>query len=704
MIMKTVDEKDSSASQKKTVSLQKNRSSGEIGKKMNRGIHKINRSPIKADKLKKLKPAPVKGTKFYNKPRKMPGSLVAGANGVKAAGNVVSTAAAPLDAVSQAANIDTNKGGDVGSEALKLGVQTAAYTVKSAEAAKTAAYTTGKAVLTAGKAGAKVIDPAQRNKLVHKIKREFKGFKVSVGKTVRNSKKITYGILHLRNSAARAELKKAIGQGLKKTVKRNVRKMLTPSAEEVRRKRLNAKLKWYSREHKAPVDLTKKVFTTAAAPVKLVGKPVEIVKNQIQSANIDTSKSGDMGLEALKLAGQTSGYAEKALSSAATVIKTTGKGIQKSTKAISTVVDPYKRHHLKKRIKRSVKPFKQDLKKVANGTKKVVKSTAKAAKATSKAATQATKAASNAAKQAAKTTAQAIARVASFLTSTSPWSWIIIGILIIVLVISMLVSSITSVSGGSLTGGGGWVFDDEEQNTPEDVYENYKEYVEETRSVVSNKVKSSLTSTVEGFCEPVPANEPQRIISYYDIDSSYTFFPAPGGKTTITDEIADFKLTNEEYAEFLSLLFVVMTREKQTADEETDVTIYDFDFKREDIETLIGDVNINTCRWGSTYIYKTAVTTSPVACPGEACKKRYLSGCRDDYYYDDNGVKHYYCTGHPYCPINHTKMTVKLYTIEDYTQKDITEIYNMTDNEKIRYNASKAIIQALLDDYGGEGT
>lgn len=693
--MKSVDG-NISAGQKK-VSLQKSRSNGKLGKKMNRDISTINRSPIKAEKLKNLKPADIKKTKYFSKPIKIPGSLKASIKGAKVAGKAILAPDIPLDAVSldtvsRVAKVDTNKGGDIGAEALKLGVQTAAYTEKGAQTISSVGHTTGKVLSAAGKAGAKVIDPAQRSKLLHKIKREFKGFKVSVGKTVRNSKKITYGILHLRNSAARAELKKTIGQGLKKTVKRNVRKMLTPSAEEVRRKRLNAKLKWYSREHKAPVDLTKKVFTTAAAPVKLVGKPVEIVKNQIQSANIDTSKSGDMGSEALKLAGQTSGYAERALSSAATVIKTTGKGIQKSTKAISTVADPYKRHQLKKRIKRSVKPFKQDLKRVANGTKKVAQGTAKAAKAASKAATQA-----------AKTTAQAVTKVASFLASTSPWSWLIIAVLLIVVIIVMLVSSATAVSGGSLTGGGGWVFDDDEQNNPEEVYENYKEYVDETQSVVSSKVKSSLTSTVEGFCEPVPANEPQRIISYYDIDSSYTFFPATGGKTTITNEISDFKLTNEEYAEFLSLLFVVMTREKQTADGETDVTIYDFDFKREDIETLIGDVNTNTCRWGETYIYKTAVTTSPVACPGEACKKRYLSGCRDDYYYDDNGVKHYYCTGHPYCPINHTKMTVKLYTIEDYTQKDITEIYNMTDNEKIRYNASKAIIQALLDDYGGEG-
>ena len=56
-----------------------------------------------------------------------------------------------------------------------------------------------------------------------------------------------------------------------------------------------------------------------------------------------------------------------------------------------------------------------------------------------------------------------------------------------------------------------------------------------------------------------------------------------------------------------------------------------------------------------------------------------------------------YCKGHPYCPVNHTKMTVQLYTVKDYYNKDYPEIYNFTDNEKARYEASKAIIQGLLD-------
>ena len=42
-------------------------------------------------------------------------------------------------------------------------------------------------------------------------------------------------------------------------------------------------------------------------------------------------------------------------------------------------------------------------------------------------------------------------------------------------------------------------------------------------------------------------------------------------------------------------------------------------------------------------------------------------------------------------------MTVQLYTIKDYYGMDYPDIYHFTDNEKARYEASKAVIQAMLD-------
>ena len=703
---------------KSPISLQKahNGSIG-IAKKMDKSIKAMNRSPINVNKLR-LAPKNTRSTKWYNKSRELPISLVAATKAAKLSGRVA--AAAPLDGVSRYANTDVSKSNDTGAEALKLGVQVSAYGAKGINAVSTAANTTGNAIAKAGKAGAKAIDPVQRSKLIHKIKREFKGFQISVAKTARNTKTISYGILHLNNSSARAALKKTVSQGLKKSFKRNAKKLLSPSAEEVKRRRHNAKLKWYSREQKAPIDLSQKAFTTAAVPLKVVSKPLDVVKGQVHSMSADTNKSGDTGTEGLKLAGQTSGYAEKALSTATSTVKHTNNGIKKSAKGISKVAAPYQRHKLQKSVKRSVKPLKQDLKKVANGTKQAAAQSAKAAKAAANASKQAAKSAANASKQAAKIVAESVAKVASFLTSTSPWSWIIILIIIVVIFIVMMVSSVGMGTIGTLTGGAGWVFDDEEPEKPEEIYENFKEYVEETSTVIKNLVKTPLIGAVEGFCIPQDPDEPDKILRYEDADHNRVYFPAEYGKTSCTNYISEFKLSNEEYAEFLSLLFVLMTREKQQEDGEPDTTIYDFDFKRSDIEELIGKVQSssvingvasvpagpggNSCKYGPTYLYKATTTRSPVACPGEACEREYRDGCYDAYVDDpDTGERTYFCTGHPYCPINHTEMKVELFTAKEYYQKDIFEIYNMTEAEKTRYAASQAIIQKLLEDYGGAG-
>lgn len=152
---------------------------------------------------------------------------------------------------------------------------------------------------------------------------------------------------------------------------------------------------------------------------------------------------------------------------------------------------------------------------------------------------------------------------------------------------------------------------------------------------------------------------------------------------------------------YMSLLFVLMTREKQQADGVTDDTIYDFDFKKEDFEEFMKTVNENSCRWGDTFVIKTAVETSPEYCPGQDCKTKTKPGCKCASYTDEEGKVHEYCKGHPYCPKNHTKLTVKLYTVKDYYGKEYPEIYNFTENEKKRYEASKAIIQGMIDYWEG---
>ena len=85
----------------------------------------------------------------------------------------------------------------------------------------------------------------------------------------------------------------------------------------------------------------------------------------------------------------------------------------------------------------------------------------------------------------------------------------------------------------------------------------------------------------------------------------------------------------------------------------------------------------------------------------ENCKIKYKSD-RCASYTDADGHKHYYCKGHPYCPINHTEKKVSLYKVTDYYDKSIEEIYNFSEAEKERYNLSKTIISMLIEEYGSE--
>ena len=176
-------------------------------------------------------------------------------------------------------------------------------------------------------------------------------------------------------------------------------------------------------------------------------------------------------------------------------------------------------------------------------------------------------------------------------------------------------------------------------------------------------------------------------------------YPASGADSTINPIIEQFG--TDDYADYMSLLFVLMTREKQQADGVPDDTIYDFDFKKEDFEEFMKTVNENSCRWGDTFVIKTAVETSPEYCPGQDCKTKTKPGCKCASYTDEEGKVHEYCKGHPYCPKNHTKLTVKIYTVKDYYGKEYPEIYNFTENEKKRYEASKAIIQGMIDYWEG---
>ncbi len=259
----------------------------------------------------------------------------------------------------------------------------------------------------------------------------------------------------------------------------------------------------------------------------------------------------------------------------------------------------------------------------------------------------------------------------------------------------VLVSNI----GGQTAGGGAWVIDDSAPNTPQDIYKNLEKFLDEAEKSLDDKVQKPLKNEITGFCNG-DTNKPRRILEYVSENNTVLYFPASGHDTIVNGYIDDFDL--EFYPDFLAALFVLMTRDKQKADGTDDTTIYDFDFKRSDFEDLLGTVDANSCKYGSTYVYKTTTEIPNCACPGENCETEYRTGCKCASYTDEDGHKHYYCGGHPYCPHTHTKLQVRLYTIQEYTDRPLSDIYSFSDNENIRFEAAKAFIDGLIRDYGGD--
>lgn len=427
---------------------------------------------------------------------------------------------------------------------------------------------------------------------------------------------------------------------------------------------------------------------------RIAKKPVEVLKQEFYSK----SDKNETGVEAAKLGLKTYDYAERGVK---TTVETGVKTVKKGTRLTKRVY--HKLHkttsaELKRTLRKRV--FRNKLKTQVNYmAKQAVRKGAKAAgKATANAAKKAAQTAYKAAQAAAKAIASAVSKIVGLIVETMPWSLIVIGAILLILIIALMFGSLLGGASGSVAGGGAWLVDDNSSQTPEEIYEGYKKFIEQAKEVMQTQAKDALKDKVSAFCNS-DTTAPRKIIQYIDKDHNILRFPASGADSTINPIIEQFG--TEDYADYMSLLFVLMTREKQQADGVPDDTIYDFDFKKEDFEEFMKTVNENSCRWGDTFVIKTAVETSPEYCPGQNCKTKTKPGCKCASYTDEEGKVHEYCKGHPYCPKNHTKLTVKLYTVKDYYGKEYPEIYNFTENEKKRYEASKAIIQGMIDYWEG---
>ena len=491
-----------------------------------------------------------------------------------------------------------------------------------------------------------------------------------------------------KQAAKAATIKAAKAMPPKLTSKTTVKHGIKFNPSRLRFKRLSngqlKKLKFSGKKYTISTDSVnpdklKTALPTLGTVGKVVTKPAAIAGNKLMSQRADFSKSGsDTGTETIKLGLQSADYVRRG-----------ARGIKAAVKAPRKIY---------KGVKRTVNAGKRTVKTARNAAK-AAKATAKATVKTTRAAAKGIKLAVKAAVQVAKAAVQLAHKIISLIAETAPWSLIIIGVIILLILLMFIISSIINAVEGSVTGIGGWTISDSTPNTPEDIYNNLEKYLKNAEKTLEDKVQKPLKNEVEVFCEN-DTEKPRKIIEYKSDSRNVTLFPANGNDSIICSYIDAFDI--EFYPDFLATLFVLMTRDRQNAEGTSDTEIYDFDFKQKDFEDFIGDIDTNICKYGSTYVYKTTEEIPNCTCPGENCRTKTISGCRCAYWTDEDGKKHYYCGGHPYCPSDHTKLQVKLYTVQEYYETDLATIYDFSDNEKARFESTKEFIQALIDDYGGE--
>lgn len=393
---------------------------------------------------------------------------------------------------------------------------------------------------------------------------------------------------------------------------------------------------------------------SAALTVKAGSKVISSAGNAIGMVDNDE----------VRRAKQSYDVAKSAASATKQAGKVAGKTVKTTAKTVRTLATKKGRRKLAKSVKRKI-ANKRNIRR----TKKVVKATAKVAKSVVKVAIK------------------VVGKLFNLIISTAPWSLIIIGAIALIIISASMVAQFATSAVGTVAGGGAWLLDDNSSQTPEEIYECYNNYKTLVDEVIQSNVKDKLKDKVTAFCNS-DTSKPRKIIQFIGENQNSTFFPASGNADSVNSFIEAFELN--DHSDFMSSLFVLMTREKQQADGVTDAEMYDFDFTKADFEEFIKTVDENTCRFGKTFIYKTATETTDNACPRENCKTKKERGCK---------CGGNYCKGgHPYCPHNHIKLTVKLYTVKGYS-----EIYGFTDNEKIRFETSKAFVKSLLDYWeGGE--
>lgn len=444
---------------------------------------------------------------------------------------------------------------------------------------------------------------------------------------------------------------------------------------------------------------------------------------------------GKVDNDALQFAKKTYDAANKA---GAVTLKATKGAVKTAYKTSRTLLTKQGRRGLVHNVKRRIDKVKRGVRNVG-----------KAAKTTAKAA-----------KNVGKLVAKLATKLASLLMSTAPWSFLIIGIFILVIIAVNAITAAISKDEGDKTAG--LVGADSDIT---EVFANLEEFEDMFETVAKEKITDILKKTVTDFCGAAVKEEESDSDVESDTESdaedddedsdvsagdaiikfnNKVFYPASGSADAVNELIeqyVDNGTSTDRFASLLATMKVLAVREKNgyhetnssdetteeteeegeeedgEEEEETDDTDEDTDeegegttdsedsiavFTKSDFETIIGTVNSNSCKYGDTFFIKITAVTENGTCPDKNCQLEYRDDdCAEREVPNESGSGTHtekYCKGHPYCPGNHKTLTITLKTAEEYSSKSVAEIYGFNSEEEEQCEAYKEFIDALIEE------
>lgn len=418
---------------------------------------------------------------------------------------------------------------------------------------------------------------------------------------------------------------------------------------------------------KAAAQIANKyAFKPAARAVKKAGSTVDTIIEKVgENVDNDTVQFAKKSYDVAKITAKTGVKTANAA----------GKTIKTSVKVTRTLATKKSRKRLVKSVKRRVRNIKRNVKRA----QKAAKATAKAAKQTAKLTAKIV-----------KTVFQLVGRLASLISSTAPWSLILIAVITIVILMAYIVSNVFTEITGKSERAAGWVAG--ENDTESDIYDNFIGFADSLNQACEDKFASSLKGTITDFCGET--EDPQKIIEY----NGSVSFPAHGNGDRINGIIDKYLSSSSEYtsgtyANFMAALAVLTIRENGGLEVEYCLK----KFTEDDFKKFIGGVNENSCAYGDTFFVKTTKVTSGETCPNENCKTEY----RDDdccSRVNSDGETEYYCGGHGYCEHDHEKLTVELKPVDQYFEKTLAEIYDFDEEEQEQFLIVSEFVQVILGD------